>query len=140
MKKYIIIVALLLSACAIRQPTIVSTAISVPVFEPANPRAVNVVDVEWQVLENSRLQVMLDDAKKQNKDVALFALNTQNYENLSLNMQELKRYIEELQQTVIYYKKETETSGATTPDTTKPVTEVHQRNWFKRLLEKNKSN
>jgi hypothetical protein len=42
--------------------------------------------------------------EKENSDLVYFALSVPDYENLSLNMGELKRYIEQQKTIIIYYE------------------------------------
>jgi len=51
------------------------------------------------------LDRFLDDMKKLNNgDVVFYAHSTQDYELMAANLQELRRYIREVQEVVIYYK------------------------------------
>ena len=43
--------------------------------------------------------------KDENPDFVFFALSVPDYENLSLNMGELKRYIEQQKTIIVYYEK-----------------------------------
>ena len=47
----------------------------------------------------------LDDVKKKNNgDIVFFAISTEDYELMAYNMQELRRYIREVQEVVVYYR------------------------------------
>ena len=51
------------------------------------------------------LDKFIDDVKKQNSgDVVFFAITTEDYELMAYNMQELRRYIREVQEVVVYYR------------------------------------
>ena len=51
------------------------------------------------------LDKFLDSVKKQNSgDVVFFAVTTEDYELMAYNMQELRRYIREVQEVVVYYR------------------------------------
>lgn len=51
------------------------------------------------------LDKFLDDVKKKNNgDVVFFAISVEDYELMSFNMQELRRYIREVQEVVVYYR------------------------------------
>ena len=51
------------------------------------------------------LDRFLDDVKKKNSgDVIFFAISTEDYELMAYNMQELRRYIREVQEVVVYYR------------------------------------
>jgi|TARA_B100001964_G_scaffold245674_1_gene334661 hypothetical protein len=51
------------------------------------------------------LDKFLDDIKKKNNgDIVFFAISTEDYELMTYNMQELRRYIREVQEVVVYYR------------------------------------
>ncbi len=51
------------------------------------------------------LDRFLDDVKKKNNgDVVFFAISVEDYELMAYNMQELRRYIREVQEVVVYYR------------------------------------
>ena len=51
------------------------------------------------------LDRFLDDVKKKNNgDVVFMAISVEDYELMAFNMQELRRYIREVQEVVIYYR------------------------------------
>ena len=51
------------------------------------------------------LDKFIDEVKKQNSgDVVFFAITTEDYELMAYNMQELRRYIREVQEVVVYYR------------------------------------
>ena len=45
-----------------------------------------------------------DVAKKNNGDIVFFAISFEDYELMSYNMQELRRYIREVQEVIVYYR------------------------------------
>lgn len=51
------------------------------------------------------LDRFLDDVKKKNNgDIVFFAISVEDYELMAYNMQELRRYIREVQEVVVYYR------------------------------------
>ena len=51
------------------------------------------------------LDRFLDDVKeKNNGDIVFFAISVEDYELMAFNMQELRRYIREVQEVVVYYR------------------------------------
>lgn len=51
------------------------------------------------------LDRFLDDVKKKNNgDIVFFAISVEDYELMAFNMQELRRYIREVQEVVVYYR------------------------------------
>lgn len=77
----------------------------VRVFHPAPPKQVQMLEVEWAVLNLERIKEIVKKSTESGDDrIVLFALTDKGYQNLSLNIQELKRYIQELQEQLKYYR------------------------------------
>jgi len=85
------------------------------------------------------LDRFLDDVKKKNNgDIVFFAISVEDYELMAYNMQELRRYIREVQEVVVYYRNvtiknpdgsETEAVGATNGDgSNRPSIGIFPRN------------
>jgi hypothetical protein len=55
--------------------------------------------VEWIVITQDNLQQQLELLRSRNNNITMFSLTPRDYENLSINTAELRRYIQ--QQTVI---------------------------------------
>lgn len=59
-----------------------------------DPKPVNMRDLDWTVITSKEdYEETIRALIEENKSVALFVLTEDGYENLSLNMQELRRYI-----------------------------------------------
>ena len=43
--------------------------------------------------------------KKENGDLLFYALSVRDYENIALNMADIKRFIDQQQQIIVYYEK-----------------------------------
>ena len=76
-----------------------------PIFHPPLPRELALLDVDWEVLTPEIMEQYLTDleqglAPKQ----AYYALTTKEYENLSMNMAEIKRYTKDILSIVEYYR------------------------------------
>ena len=61
-------------------------------------------DVDWHVVTPDNIEEFLEDFKKTTGDVVFLALSVPHYENLSLNLSELRRYIEQQQSIIVYYE------------------------------------
>lgn len=83
---------------------ILSAPAPIMIQHPPAPPSLNMLKVEWRVLNAKVLQEMLDNGD----DVQFIALSPAGYENLSLNMSEIKRYIKQQKQVIIYYQKLTD--------------------------------
>ena len=93
MKKLISIflVLILVYGCAAPQPrtTIVNSVVAMP---PA-PEEIVFLDFEWEVWNKARLEQELASQKSNDRDYAIYVLRTEQYETLSINMQDILRWI-----------------------------------------------
>lgn len=93
---------LLISACSTPIPEPVTRVEYVRQnIEPVpRPSRVQLNDVRWYIVTTENLEEFL----AQFPDGALVAISVNDYENLSLNLAELRRYIEQQQEVIIYYE------------------------------------
>ena len=54
---------------------------------------------------SSKAQAFKKRFEKENGDLLFYALSVRDYENIALNMADIKRYIEQQKQIIIYYEK-----------------------------------
>lgn len=71
------------------------------IIHPPSPEPLNLLDVQIMVLNKDKTQEL---AQSMGDDTAIFALTPKSYENLALNMQEIKRFLAQQQEIVLYYK------------------------------------
>jgi|TARA_R110000822_G_scaffold56943_1_gene143667 predicted enzyme related to lactoylglutathione lyase len=74
------------------------------------PREIDLKEPYWYVVSDKNIDEFLARVEKEHGQVVFVAMSVPDYELMAYNMQELKRYINELKQVVVYYKKIT-TSG-----------------------------
>jgi len=79
------------------------------IIQPVDPQPVDMLKVNVKVLTKENVDAFIKQAQKDlGTDNPVFvALSTRDYEALSLNIQELKRYILQQQKIIAYYKKAT---------------------------------
>lgn len=95
----------LLSNCAKPAQIITQTEYvtqTIPLQPPPKPVVLN--DVKWYVVTEDNLQEFLDKFAEDNGSVAFIAVSVQGYENLSLNVEELRRYILQQKSIIVYYE------------------------------------
>lgn len=68
------------------------------------PKPVQLIDTKVYVVTEENLQDFLVEFKEIHGDVAYVALSMRDYENLALNVAELKRFINQQTQVIIYYE------------------------------------
>jgi pyruvate-formate lyase-activating enzyme len=77
------------------------------IAQPVLPRAIDLKEPQWYVVSEANLDEFLERLKKEEGHLVFFAMSVPDYELMAYNMQEIKRYIKEMQQVVVYYRKVT---------------------------------
>lgn len=79
--------------------------VQVPITHPVLPRAIQLRDPQWYVVSDQNIDTFLEDIKKRHEGQLVFiAMSVGDYELMAYNMQELRRYINQLKEVVIYYR------------------------------------
>jgi len=68
------------------------------------PRPIKLNDVRWYAITSDNVEEFLLEYERKNGAVAIIATSVIGYENLSLNLSEIKRYIEQQQAIIDYYE------------------------------------
>lgn len=112
--KYILVLltALALTGCfGAKTVDIKADPIAPTVIHPPIPDQLQMREIKWTVFNREKLEKLLADFPDQ--EVVLFALSAKGYENLSLNMGEVIRYLKEQKGVIIYYREEFPSPDAT---------------------------
>lgn len=75
----------------------------VPVVE--RPKPVNLIDTRIYVVNKDNFESFREEFIALNGDLAFVALSIRDYENLALNVAELRRYINQQTKIILYYEK-----------------------------------
>lgn len=105
------VMTLLLSSCSFlpsfkkAPPEVVvkTVQVKVPIKHPTPPAPINLESVNWYVVSPKNLEEFLQRIEKEGNGV-FFAMTVDDYENMSFNMQEIRRWINQTKQILIYYK------------------------------------
>jgi hypothetical protein len=109
MNKYILMSSIfLLAGCSVFTPkeVVVTEQVfteKVPLNLPM-PKPVNWVDFEFLVVTPENYEDVIKKLREGGKSVALFAVDEESYKNLSLVVNDMKRYIGEQRIIIIEYK------------------------------------
>ena len=91
--------------------------VPIPITHPTMPRAISLKDPQWYVVSDKNIDTFLEDIKKQNNGGIVFvAMSVGDYELMAYNMQELRRYINQLKEVVIYYRTMTDKEEKNEPE------------------------
>jgi len=77
------------------------------------PREIDLKEPYWYVVSGENLEEFLVRIEKDQGQVVFFAMSVPDYELMAYNTQELKRYIRELKEVVVYYRKVTDVQADT---------------------------
>lgn len=96
--------------------------VQVPIIHPNMPRAISLKSPTWRVVSKKNLEQFLDDMTLQNGGELVFvAMTIDDYEIMASNVQEIRRYINQLKEVVVYYRTVTDKDKEDEkPDTGKP--------------------
>ena len=109
-KKFLLSLSVLLvllnnAGCAVQDRVIVKTQFVAPNIPlQQKPKGVNLSNVQFYAVNESNIEEFLKRFSEQNGDVVFFAISVRDYENLALNVAELKRYIKQQQSIILYYE------------------------------------
>ena len=88
------------------EPKVVTVTNTVKTTVPivAHPKQVQLNDVKIYVVSKENYDEFVKEFEAKNGGDAYIAISVKDYENLSLNFAELRRYIEQQKQIIVYYE------------------------------------
>ena len=106
----LLMTSMMVSNCSLlptKEIEVVAKPIERKIVQPIMPREIDLRQVQWLTItpENYEEQFALIEA--QEGELVFLAMTIPDYETMAYNMQELKRYITELKDVVVYYRKVT---------------------------------
>lgn len=78
--------------------------VPLPITHPTMPRPIDLKEPVWYVVSKQNLDEFLQRIEKEAGTVVFFAMSPGDYELMAYNMQELRRYIREMNQIIVYYR------------------------------------
>jgi hypothetical protein len=122
LKKSVIALAILtLSGCSLlqqppRQVEVISKPVQIDIVQPVMPRPLNLKEPKWYVVSDRKIpkedrtymdKFEEDIKKKHGGDLVFVAMTVADYELMAYNTQEIKRYISQLGEVIVYYREVT---------------------------------
>ena len=77
------------------------------IVQPIMPREIDLKQVRWLTITPENFEKQFAIIKEQEGELVFLAMTVPDYETMAYNMQEIKRYITELKDVVVYYRKVT---------------------------------
>ena len=69
-----------------------------------SPRPISMSDVKWYTVTTDNIDEFEKNFESDNGDLVFFAISVPHYENLSLNLADIKRYIKQQKAIIVYYE------------------------------------
>ena len=77
------------------------------IVQPVMPREIDLKEVRWLTITPENFEEQFALIEEQEGELVFLAMTVPDYETMAYNMQEIKRYIVELKDVVVYYRKVT---------------------------------
>ncbi len=77
------------------------------IVQPVMPREIDLKQVRWLTITPENFEEQFALIEEQEGELVFLAMTVPDYETMAYNMQEIKRYITELKDVVVYYRKVT---------------------------------
>jgi len=98
------------SSCSLlptKQIQVTAKPIERKIVQPIMPREIDLKQPQWIAITPDNWEEQLARIEQQEGELVFLAMTIPDYEIMAYNMQEIKRYITELKDVVVYYRKVT---------------------------------
>jgi len=68
------------------------------------PKPVNMADVKFEVVTEENLEDFIEQFRKDYGEVVFIAMPVRDYERLAINIQDIRRFINQQSQVLVYYE------------------------------------
>lgn len=100
---------LLISACSSAKPEVPPPVVQTQMVTPyiqtqSRPRPVELANVTWHVVNQDNIDEFLNSVKLGKSEFVFVAISVKDYEKLSINVQELRRYVLQQKELIVFYE------------------------------------
>jgi len=106
----LLMVLMMACSCSLlptRDIQIQSKPVDRTIVQPVMPREIDLKSVKWFTITPENYEEQFAIIQEQEGELVFLAMTIPDYELMAYNMQELKRYITELKDVVVYYREVT---------------------------------
>lgn len=94
---------------------VVTEQVRMPIYQPPLPAEIRLENVQWYVITENNLEEKIAEIESFiGGEFVVFAMTPQGYENMAYNMQEIRRYIRQQKEVILYYRSATQEDTGTT--------------------------
>jgi|TARA_R100001224_G_scaffold111786_1_gene92634 arginine/lysine/ornithine decarboxylase len=90
-----------------KQIEVTAKPIDRTIIQPVMPREIDLKEVRWLTITPENFEEQFKVIENQEGELVFLAMTVPDYEVMAYNMQEIKRYITELKDVVVYYREVT---------------------------------
>lgn len=80
------------------------------------PKPVDLADVKFEVVTEENLEQFIEDFRKDYGEVVFIAMPVRDYERLAINIQDIRRFINQQSQLIVYYETAISEASESTAD------------------------
>ena len=105
---YLVPLAILLSSCSSRpekEIVTVETIVKPTIAIAQRPRPVEFDELKVKVITEANVQEVIQEMKDNQGQFLVYALDPVTFKNLAIGIEEIKRYIEQQNDIIVYYEK-----------------------------------
>jgi hypothetical protein len=86
--------------------SVTTRPLDIDIARTADPTGVTMLPVQFKVINKDNLENFLSDLRTNQggNNPVFFSITTRDYENMALNLADMRRYIEQQQSIIIYYR------------------------------------
>jgi hypothetical protein len=103
-------ILMMVSSCSLlstRAIEVTAKPLERKIIQPIMPREISLTTPAWIIVTPDNWEAQLARIEEQEGELVFLAMTVPDYEVMSMNMKELQRYITELKDVVVYYRKVT---------------------------------
>lgn len=92
---------------------VITETVQLEIYQPPLPPEIQLDDVKFFVLTEGNLEEKIKEIKDYTgSEFVIFGLTPQSYENMAYNLQEIRRYMRQQKEIILYYREATAPKGA----------------------------
>ena len=100
---------LIINGCSLipkqpREVEIKTVEVRIPIQHPVYPRPIDMKEPKWYVVSNKNLDEFLTKIEKEAGQMVFVAMSVPDYELMAYNLQEIKRFVKETREVIVYYR------------------------------------
>ena len=100
---------LIISGCSLipkqpREVEIKTVEVRIPIQHPVYPRPIDMKEPKWYVVSDKNLDEFLTKIEKESGKMVFMAMSVPDYELMAYNLQEIKRFVKETKEVIVYYR------------------------------------